>query len=1198
MDRDFLFGVLAVQTGLASPQQIMAAASGYVADKSRSIPQRLLSDRVFDKQALEMLDKMVEQAVAVHGGSVHKTLQTLGGERVLFSSFGGSLVQDDEGGLSISPKSESIEDTAAVTPEAPGRYRSEGVEIGRGGIGRVLVAFDEHVGRQVAVKELLSDGVGSRPTTPGTDAVTRTSALAARFLREARVTGQLEHPNIMPVYEVGQRPGGAYYYTMKLVRGRTLADALAACRSLGDRLKLLHHYVDLCNAVAYAHDRGVIHRDLKTENTMLGEFGETVLIDWGLAKVKGKRDFRGAEIEREVQVLHDEGTGKTMDGSAIGTPAYMSPEQADGAIDDIDERSDVWSLGAVLYELLTGKPPFEGVTPFEVIGKVLKDEVVPPRALNDAIPAELSAVAEKALTRDKKGRYQSASDLAAEIQAYMSGGRIKAYDYSAWELLKGFVAAHKAISGLVLTIVALVATGSVVLYRAYDSAEAQRRVAQQSKELAEKNEKQAQDNELVATLNLAIALQEKADRLFDERRVLASRIFAAAALTHHPCSRLGISTAADCEARYPGGASLRTRAISIVHQASLGVLASPEWTQRETTPLELVDVSADGKTLMTLARDTRVELWDLPTRKRLLSAPGPEAARTYRTGRALAALSPAGDRIGVSEEGAVALWDRSGKRLAKLSQEGEQHFLAFSADGATLAAAGDDGVVVLWDVAARERVATIDTQQTGVVRSALSPDGTLLASTTPASVRLWELAGGTLRSTIEGVAGVVSLGFSPDGRSLAAGTVGRTVELIDVQHGTLLHTLGGHDEGVNAVSFSPDGGLLASASNDKTVRLWDPATFELRYVIEGHRAAVRDLSFLGDGTSLASIGEDDTLRLWGMKRAPRAAMLTGHTMTIWDLDISPDGSTLVSASKDGSLRLWSVDGAKAPRILTQQVGAFTTVAFSPDGARVVTAGAMGDNGRSMIVWDVASGNPLRTIEAEPSLFSVAISPDGRTLASRAMAGTTQLWDADSGRMIRQIETDGAGQGRTVFSPDGTLVATGGADKSIRLWQVATGKRLKTLTGHPDVPYNFAFSADGKQLLSAGKRGHILLWDVASGSKSRELVGHQAWVNAVHFVPERPLAVSASDEGAVRIWSLETGRTLIILKTSKEAYDVVVTPDGKTLAVTDGVDVNDIHLYPIDLSLLAADPKQLLATAEAEAGMRLDGFTLMEAEGGN
>ena len=173
------------------------------------------------------------------------------------------------------------------------------------------------------------------------------------------------------------RSDGRLYYTMQLVKGRTLSSALEACASLDERLACLPHFVDMCQAIAFAHSRGVVHRDIKPENVMIGEFGETIVLDWGLAKVRGVRDIRSKDLAAEIKEFQDAQVGKTMDGSAIGTPAYMSPEQAEGEIDEIDERSDVWSLGVVLYELLTGELPFTGILPFDIIGKVMTHQVTP-----------------------------------------------------------------------------------------------------------------------------------------------------------------------------------------------------------------------------------------------------------------------------------------------------------------------------------------------------------------------------------------------------------------------------------------------------------------------------------------------------------------------------------------------------------------------------------------------------------------------------------------------------------------------------------------------------------------------------------------------------------------------------------------------------------------------------------------------------
>jgi len=409
-------------------------------------------------------------------------------------------VAADERVTMTTPPEDGDETTSlAVTFEQPGRYGGprrggrvqEGpIELGRGGIGRVLIAHDAHLGREVAVKELLqrSDGpIGSRASTNP-----RESLAVSRFLREARLTGQLEHPNIVPVYELGTRADGTLYYTMKVVRGRNLASALASVEGDGlrARMKFLNHYADLCDAIAYAHSRGVIHRDIKPENVMVGEFGETVVLDWGLAKPKNAKDLRGdeaavADSEAPTVDIHgvtqaattaqpssksvaerttDPGKGlaATDDGTLLGTPMYMSPEQAQGDLTAIDERSDVWALGVVLYEILTGETPFLAKTAIELLLKIVNgtfDKVVSkvPEA-----PPELAAIAEKALSRDPADRYPDARAMAEEVRTFLTGGRVQAYNYRPWILVKRWAAKHKgALVVAALAVVALIALGIV-----------------------------------------------------------------------------------------------------------------------------------------------------------------------------------------------------------------------------------------------------------------------------------------------------------------------------------------------------------------------------------------------------------------------------------------------------------------------------------------------------------------------------------------------------------------------------------------------------------------------------------------------------------------------------------------------------------------------------------------------------------------
>jgi serine/threonine-protein kinase len=474
-DSELLLGVFVVQLGYASAGQVMAAAGEWATRRreGNSLADVLAARGLLDPDKRRMVEALIGRALQVNEGDVGRTLQSFSnGLNGLMRSLSTSMsnpgsstapsllpspmaVEAGPGGpTQVTPQGDSLEGNENVCDEPIGRYDFESGpagtthELGRGGIGRVVVVHDRYLGRDLALKELLAEHT-SNPKF----ATTRMVALEQRFLREARLTGQLEHPAIVPVFELGRRLNGGLYYTMRRVRGRTMFELMREARTLEGRLKLVSAYLTTCQAIAYAHSRAVVHRDIKPQNVMIGPFGETFVLDWGLARVKGRSDPRAKDLKLQPDI-----TGNVLEGGAIGTPSYMSPEQAEGKVESIDERSDVWCLGAVLYELLTGRPPYTGANPFDVLTRILKEKVTPVRTLAPDAPPELVAIAEKALQRERNKRYPSAAEMAKDVSAWLQGGRVAAHDYGNLELLRRFARRNK----VALTVASVAAVALVV----------------------------------------------------------------------------------------------------------------------------------------------------------------------------------------------------------------------------------------------------------------------------------------------------------------------------------------------------------------------------------------------------------------------------------------------------------------------------------------------------------------------------------------------------------------------------------------------------------------------------------------------------------------------------------------------------------------------------------------------------------------
>ncbi|MBU1238180.1 serine/threonine protein kinase, partial [Myxococcota bacterium] len=741
------------------------------------------------------------------------------------------------GGFMPVPDGPSRQSTAPTLVESStlnrGRYRIL-EEMGKGGIGRVLLALDDRVGREVALKELLTGT--SKGSTPS-------QSVNSRFLREAQVTGQLEHPSIIPVYEINETPEGTLFYTMRRIRGKTLEEVLRSATTLKERLLLLPHFRDCCNAIAYAHARGVIHRDLKPGNIMIGEFGETIVLDWGLAKVLGERDSEASRLEGNLEQLRQVDSEKTVAGATMGTPVYMPPEQALGKIDEIDQLSDEYSLGVVLFEIITGKKPYKGANAFDVLLKVVSDPIPSVRELEPGVPRELEAILTKATQKDRESRYQTVRELVSDVEKYMSGDRIAAYDYSSFELLRRFVRRNRTLvvaTGVVL--LALVATLLFTLwsYRgemrarkkesmARHSAERARMRAQRSREEALRALGREQKEKSRAQLHYAQALQEKAHRYVSEKKYFSAALLSAWSMYQNPAAptsplfdkdfQRGNKTARKILALNRGDL-LISRALKRGDRRLWFHMAKADKPRKNAHLFSLhldaggkhmafcggrsqVDVVAiaTGKTLFTLKGHKKFPLWaEFDPRGRWIATAGFEGiVRLYsaKTGALQSSfkahdspvtqvvVDPRGEHLATcSTTGEVRLWLASTGKMEK-ALPGHQALVTaalYLNRGNTLATADIRGNLELWDVKSGTSLHHIAAHSQAIIRMRQDPEGKLLATVNQLgnSIRIWNIEEGTPFTELSRADfRPVSVDFSPNGRELAVGLEDRTIEVWD-----------------------------------------------------------------------------------------------------------------------------------------------------------------------------------------------------------------------------------------------------------------------------------------------------------------------------------------------------------------------------------------------------------------------------------
>lgn len=964
-------------------------------------------------------------------------------------------------------------------------------KVGEGGFGAVFRAWQCDLGRYVALKFLHSED----------------EADVQRFVREAQTAARLTHRHIVPIYEVGSYDG-RHYLAMELVRGQTL-----------DKLRLepkraVEVMRDVAEAVEHAHQHGVIHRDLKPQNLMIGEDGRVWVMDFGLA-----RQLRA-------------GTTLTVAGGIVGTPAYMPPEQAEGK--KCDETSDVYSLGATLYTLLTGQPPFEGTTPLEVLKKVTVQEPLPLRRLNPKVHVEVETIVQKAMEKQPWKRYPLAKGFGEDLRRHQEGQPILAKPASAIERGLKWVKRHRATSTVMgvslasLIILGIGAMGYVVetsRARAFaEQAAVQQRAEAERARLSEANARQQADvaeaRRKEAQLHLAEGLVSQADAL-----ALANRWHEAKGKYKEAYDRYQ-------------GLSLRPLApqLGLVNAS----LQSPPPLLRLSGPGTIANLFQQGRLIAGRGGTN----WDIG-RWRVLEKWG--SASFYSS------LSPSG-RIAVSMNGnEIGFWDTGTRRQIRSIRPhdgGVTTVVGFSPDGRLLVTTSHaDRSVALWEVETGREIRRFPGVATHFFNAALSPDGALLVAGNhihgEGGLSVWNVESGAQARSLKGhVASVLAVGFSTDGRFVLSGSADKTVRLWDLATGGERLKLEGHTHFVSAVAFSPDGKRALSASYDATTRLWDLKTGrELRqFSTEGGVLLQSgDLAFSPDGRLACADASD--LLVWNLDPARDQYVFQGHTETIRSMALSSDGRLLLSGGDDKTVRLWDVATRRELRVFHGHTGPIFCVALSPDNA----VGISGDTAGRILVWDIESGLQFGSLVGHKnSVLSVALSPDGRQALSGGADRVVRLWDVESRRELRSFSGHTHDVHSVRFSPDGSLVASAGAfSPQILGWDPRTGDQVLDIKGSGVGASCMAFSPDGRHLVSGNWWNGVEFWDLRESRRIWSSKGHTSLLYGVAFSPDGKLSVSGSLDNTLKIWDVESGREIRTLDGHTAGVtDVAFSPDGR------------------------------------------------------
>jgi eukaryotic-like serine/threonine-protein kinase len=942
-------------------------------------------------------------------------------------------------------------------------------EIARGGMGVVYRARQRSLGRTVAVKMLLGGWLVSAQS-------------GRRFQAEAEAIAALSHPNIVQIHDVGVI-AGQDYFSMEYVEGESLAGLLARgpipARTAARYLKTI------AEAIHYAHGQGILHRDLKPSNVLIDSRDEPRITDFGLAH----------RLDGDLEL--------TMTGQVLGSPNYMPPEQAGARKGKVGPQSDVYSLGAMLYHLVTGRPPFVGEGLSDTLAQVLQDSPASLRLFNPTLPRDLETLCLKCLEKEPEKRYPTAQSLAEDLGRFLRGEGIHARPINRLEKARRWCVRKPAMAAVISLAALLVATlvaGSVLLM--LRSQREREQIYQASMNLA----RQAwEENNVGRIRELLTASRDSPHRGFEW----------------------------DYWQRQTHWAEK-----TFDRQADIAIA---------------VAFSPDGGRVLAGFLNQTAKAWDLGSQRELVILKSADKPATGGESQQPAAFSfdAAILAVGGPDHSVRLLETSSGRELGRLTgTTSHVESIAFSNDGHWLAAGSDQGNVIVWDTRTRSRIAGWNAHNGIVIAVAFSPDGRHLATGgMDSSAKVWDVPSGKEIFSIRHADQLYGLAFFPDGRKFITGSRDQTAKIWDLERPEPLHVLD-HLQGVEAVAVSPDGSQILTGSSDQTVKLWDGVTGRLLREFKGHSQPIVALAFARDGQRIATGSGDKSVKVWNLASPENPLKLQGHTNAIWSAAFSPSGERIVTGGWDAKAMLWDAAMTHNAKCLAMTPEPIVMARFSPDGKRLA---AVGWHGMAKIL-DAESGVELLQLAGHTnSVLSVAFSPTGDRLATSSYDHTARIWSGRDGTLLQTLIGHSDRVNSVAFSPDGRRILTASYDETARIWDAASGAALLKIAPQTGELYAAAFSPDGRWIVTGGDNAAAEIREASTGRLRCALRGHSNLIAAVAFSPDGQRVVTGSWDLTAKVWETRHGREMLTLKGhTGPVLSVAFSPDGRSI-LTAGYD---------------------------------------------